>query len=71
MTKDELLEALKDVPGKAEIYVESDNGQYPEMSGGVFYCDSHRGKLPYYGEDLDWYNEEASNMKKVKAVLIR
>lgn len=72
MTKDELLEALKYVPGNAKVYVESDHGQQSEMSSTVYYCDEEYGeKLPFYGEDLDFCGRDQVKIKSVKAVLIR
>lgn len=74
MTKAELIEALKNIPDTAIVYVESDHGQTPERVGHIFYTTEQpatypKKELPYYGDNLDWH-EKAPYPSIVTAVKI-
>ena len=61
MKKRDLLAKIKSIPDDAEIYVMSDHGQQSEKGSHVSYS-YNVGKLPFYGEDLEWHDNYKEGM---------
>jgi len=66
--KQELLDALSAVPDGVRIYVSADHPQTAIELMDICYTDAT--ELPYYGEDIVWYQHPENFDGKVTAILL-
>ena len=64
----ELKEIIKDLPDNAMVYVEGDHGQSSEQAGYILFSDDK--ELPYYGDDMEWFETGEEKNDNITSILI-